>query len=432
MRYRNRIKLAPGMFINVSKSGISTTIGPRGASVNIGKSGAYLNTGIPGSGLYNRTKISATSQSSINDRADSINTSEVKVKLDLNENYEPVIEIYNSNGENITTEAIISRIKRKPEYKENLKKIYEKYYELILKETSEFTELYKHILKPITKQEIQNKIDQIQPAKYSKSKFEPIKPSKNSIETALLNDAKSKFNSIIFWKNKKKRRQFVSDNLELELEKATKNWTLEKEKFENLELVKEKEVNIRNYNAYKQQKKNLIDNLNAEETYVLNSFESLLKEISIMPEFFIDFEYDEKNKTFLIDLDLPEIEHLPKKTASLLQSGKLSVKTKGEKQLKEEYAKCVTGLGLLISGVSFMASAGIEYVDIAAYTQRIDKKDGQIKDDYIYSILIDRESFTKINYPKIDPVSAFQNFKHIMEISKSFIFKTIDISTARK
>src|SRR5690606_27033722 len=111
-------------------------------------------------------------------------------------------------------------------------------------------------------------------------KFERIKPSKHSIETALLNDAKSKFNSILFWKNKKKHRQFISDNLETELEKAIRNWALKKEKFEKLELVKEKEVNLRHYNAYKQQKKNLIDNLNAEETYVLNSFEALLKEIS--------------------------------------------------------------------------------------------------------------------------------------------------------
>ncbi|MBR3547580.1 MAG: DUF4236 domain-containing protein [Bacteroidaceae bacterium] len=56
-RYRKRIKIAPGIHVNFSKSGVSTTIGPRGASVNIGKSGTYLNTGIPGTGLYNRQKI---------------------------------------------------------------------------------------------------------------------------------------------------------------------------------------------------------------------------------------------------------------------------------------------------------------------------------------------------------------------------------------
>lgn len=62
MRYRRRAKLFPGVHVNFSKSGISTTIGVRGASINIGKQGTYLNTGIPGTGIYNRQKISDSKQ----------------------------------------------------------------------------------------------------------------------------------------------------------------------------------------------------------------------------------------------------------------------------------------------------------------------------------------------------------------------------------
>lgn len=57
-RFRKYIKIAPGVKLNISKSGVSTTIGGKGASVNIGKNGAYLNTSIPGTGLYNRQKLS--------------------------------------------------------------------------------------------------------------------------------------------------------------------------------------------------------------------------------------------------------------------------------------------------------------------------------------------------------------------------------------
>jgi len=56
--YRKRIKIIPGIHLNLSKSGISTSIGVRGANVTIGKSGTYLNQGIPGSGIYKRQKIS--------------------------------------------------------------------------------------------------------------------------------------------------------------------------------------------------------------------------------------------------------------------------------------------------------------------------------------------------------------------------------------
>lgn len=55
--YRRRIKIIPGVHLNLSKNGISTSIGVKGASVTLGKNGTYLNAGIPGSGTYSRQKL---------------------------------------------------------------------------------------------------------------------------------------------------------------------------------------------------------------------------------------------------------------------------------------------------------------------------------------------------------------------------------------
>lgn len=55
--FRRRIKIIPGVYLNLSKSGISTSIGIRGANLTLGKTGAYLNTGIPGTGIYQRQKL---------------------------------------------------------------------------------------------------------------------------------------------------------------------------------------------------------------------------------------------------------------------------------------------------------------------------------------------------------------------------------------
>lgn len=56
--WRKRKSIIPGVRLNFGKKGISTTIGPRGASMTFGPNGTYLNTSIPGTGLYNRQKIS--------------------------------------------------------------------------------------------------------------------------------------------------------------------------------------------------------------------------------------------------------------------------------------------------------------------------------------------------------------------------------------
>lgn len=50
-RFRKRIKIAPGVRLNISKSGVSTSLGVRGASANVGKRGVRATVGIPGSGV---------------------------------------------------------------------------------------------------------------------------------------------------------------------------------------------------------------------------------------------------------------------------------------------------------------------------------------------------------------------------------------------
>ena len=58
IRFRKRIKIIPGVRINVGKRGVSgTTIGPRGASITVGKQGVHANVGLPGTGLSFRKRI---------------------------------------------------------------------------------------------------------------------------------------------------------------------------------------------------------------------------------------------------------------------------------------------------------------------------------------------------------------------------------------
>lgn len=56
-RFRHRIKIFPGVHLNLSARGLSLSLGPRGASVTLGSRGTYANLGIPGSGLSYRTRL---------------------------------------------------------------------------------------------------------------------------------------------------------------------------------------------------------------------------------------------------------------------------------------------------------------------------------------------------------------------------------------
>ena len=50
-RFRRSIKIAPGIRMNVSSRGISTSIGPRGATVNLRGDKVRTTVGVPGTGL---------------------------------------------------------------------------------------------------------------------------------------------------------------------------------------------------------------------------------------------------------------------------------------------------------------------------------------------------------------------------------------------
>ncbi len=50
-RFRKTIKLFPGVRLNFSKSGVSTSIGGPGATINISKRGTRGTVGIPGTPL---------------------------------------------------------------------------------------------------------------------------------------------------------------------------------------------------------------------------------------------------------------------------------------------------------------------------------------------------------------------------------------------
>jgi len=57
VRFRRQLQLFPGVRLNVSKSGLSVSLGPRGASVTVGPRGTYANIGAPATGLYLRERL---------------------------------------------------------------------------------------------------------------------------------------------------------------------------------------------------------------------------------------------------------------------------------------------------------------------------------------------------------------------------------------
>lgn len=116
--FRRRIKIIPGVHLNFSKSGITTSVGVKGASMTFGKSGSYLNTSIPGLGIYNRQKLS---NSNSNQTPEEYNTQQILEEAD-NIFSADIQEITSQNMQGVK-EAIILAHQQRKELKTDLLKI---------------------------------------------------------------------------------------------------------------------------------------------------------------------------------------------------------------------------------------------------------------------------------------------------------------------
>jgi hypothetical protein len=52
LRLTRRIRILPGLRLNLSKSGASISVGHKGAWVTVGTRGRRMTVGLPGTGLY--------------------------------------------------------------------------------------------------------------------------------------------------------------------------------------------------------------------------------------------------------------------------------------------------------------------------------------------------------------------------------------------
>lgn len=119
--FRRRIKIIPGVHLNFSRSGISTSIGVRGLNMTIGNSGSYLNTSVPGLGISNRQRLSGRNSSYSPDP--SLPVPAIPIDNDRGNIYSADIHEITSQGMQGIKEAILLAREQRVSLKKDLSKI---------------------------------------------------------------------------------------------------------------------------------------------------------------------------------------------------------------------------------------------------------------------------------------------------------------------
>jgi hypothetical protein len=394
IRFRKRIRLAPGLRLNLSGSGLSMSAGPQGASMTFGgRRGTYMNAGIPGTGLYARERVGAApARASSRSPSAGGNNDTVKMSITISVEDDGTVTFRDQAG-NLLDERLVKQAKA--QQKDAIQGLMQ----------TACDEINVHL-------EALERIHHATPAPdwhptYEAQPYPEPKPPKPV-------PRKYGFLDKLF---SSRRARIDKENAEAE---AAYNASM---------LLWNR--GLHEHEAREQARKVLLnEKVHTEVPAMEIVLEESLMDIVWPRETSLESEIRDDGRVVMIDVDLPEIEELPRKTAAVPARGyKLSIKELPVTRHQQLYMRHVHGIGFRIIGEAFAMLPKAEEVVLSGYSQRPDKGTGEVQDQYLYSVRVRRPEWERINFTNlgdVDPSEALGLFEIRREITKTGLFKAIE------
>lgn len=417
IRFHKSIKICKGVKVNFSKRGVSTSFGGKGFTFNTGTRGSYATFGIPGTGLSSRVKLSGnSSHKSSSSRSSTSRSSNSYARSTYTPQPDPIpvdikiqhyddgsVKFFTANNVEITDPAIIAKIKSTAAYKESARKAKEDMRVHNEQEVAHFNqdaadiiEMYKHSTMLYSETELVGILEKLSPKTYTIQDFEEQPPSDETIRSILESEAKSRFTTWMPWKLsevKKQRETYVRDNTPSRLSEALEQWSIRKKLFDDEQISISERVNAEYIAEYEANRRGVQNLMNTDEEYITEAIDDWLSTVELTLDFSVSYKLLLAKGLLAIDIDLPEIEDIPYQKAKQLANGTMKIVDKTQKELNADYQECVFGMAAFLASHMSNVSTAIKTIIVSGYTQRRNSKTGDIQDDYVYSIIFEREKW---------------------------------------
>lgn len=389
IRFRKSIKLAPGLRLNVGKTGVSLSAGVRGASVTLGRGGTYLNAGLPGTGLSVRQRIGGGGCDPRSSRASAgreITNVEAKVRLAD----DGTIQLLDSFDRPLSPP--LARV-AKQQHGGLIRQLLD---DSCTKRTAllkEFEEI--HIATPAP--------DVMAPTQRPFRESPPAPPGRK--EASFFSCLVRCLREAIERENQEAQQRY---------EEATRQWEARKQAHAQSEHERVREQLMR---------------LKSEVAVMEEVLLQRMGTIEWPLETDVTFDLLQGGWTLALDVGLPEIEEMPDEEVSVAARGdKLSFKKLSQSRQRELYARHVHGVAMRLIGEAFAALPSLKRVLISGYTRRVDKGTGTEADTYIYSIVVARKDWSALNFRNlavVDPIHALEAFDLRRSMTSTGLFRAI-------
>jgi hypothetical protein len=392
IRFRKSIKLAPGVRWNFSGSGSSWTLGPRGASIGIGKRGTHLNTGIPGTGLYSRSRLfegSSRAAASNSFRPDTTSATSITMTCSISD--DGTMSFTDAGGKPMS-EQVVELAKK--QNREAILGLIQRKCDEINGQVEVLGQL--HCGTPDCKT----------PPQFHAPEFDSEPPKPPKLQVAGFFDR--------LFKSRAARIESENRLAAEAYESSRAAWLREKAEFD----------------AQMGERRNFVERLIYTDVVAMEQFlEESLQDIAWPRETSVNFDINDGGATVLLDVDLPELEDMPTKLAAVPSRGlKLSVKEMAAGKVQKLYSDHVHSIALRLVGEVFAALPKAQAVTFSGYSQRRSKTTGQLSNEYLISVRVQRSDWQRMDFQGLAAIEAAQaltQFDLTRDQLKSGLFKAI-------
>ncbi|MBI5709822.1 MAG: DUF4236 domain-containing protein [Candidatus Eisenbacteria bacterium] len=394
-RFRRTVRIAPGLRLNFGKTGVSLSAGVRGASLTLGRRGTFSNVGIPGTGMSWRRRLdtgSDVSSAKLPRSAVPLGDGQYRVSAAISLDEHGRLLLADTGGQPLA--PAVERVFRREHEPELRRWLEERCAEI---NGGGDAILHLHLDTPPPDRAVT-----FTPAPFTGPR--PGEPAPR--EPGFLDRV---------FRGRRERIAAENQAAGAAYRAALARWEEARRAHEAAEEQKRRFIEVER-----------LSDPDAMQVYL----HEVLAAIRWPRETTVSFQVDDRGASALLDVDLPEIEDLPQQEAAVAGRGlKLNIHERSEARRRREYAVHVHAVGFRLIGETFAALPGVRTVTLSAYSQRPDPATAQVRDEYIYSVRVTREGWSRIDFTNLamlDPVACLESYELRREMSAGGEFEPIE------
>ena len=306
-----------------------------------------------------------------------------------------------------TVDITDAAARRTNEYKSAYKEVTANMLQVYEENTRAYTYLHENMPSVESVVKLKNDLMTLSPQKYERGHFDFRKPTKDDIEKDLLEEAKN----INFDKTKTNghvdEKMFVKEHINEMIEVRQQAWQEACDFFNKIEDAREERENTRLFAEYKSlynRKKEYID---GNESVVKQELLNLCGKVSVPYNLSLSFAYNQTTHILETSIIVEDGISVPITKATILASGKISIKNKLVRETITEKTNSAISLTYFLAAHLFNVSPNIQYLRLSLYERN--------KQNPLLWVEFEREKFICVTPYRVGVLSDILSYPNVLE-----------------